>query len=272
MAVEDQLVLAADHVAERDVRGVVSRARAKHLLAGTVLAEVERRRRHVDEQLCTGEREVRRRRSRLPHVLADGHADERVAVDEDEELVAGREVAELVEDAVVRQEALLHERLHLPVRADGAHVVEVAVEDRRADEGDDAARLARDLVQRLLGRAHEARPQQQVLRRIARHRELGKDGEIGARVPGLLEAVEDQGAVAVEVADDGVDLGECESHWFQSISRKPRRARSRPGTPGSRARRGHPDPCSARARESPAAQSSPSASSGARRPRRCGRA
>src|SRR3712207_7394747 len=39
------------------------------------------------------------------------------------EVAPGREVAILVEDAVVRQEALAVERLHLAARADGAGVV-----------------------------------------------------------------------------------------------------------------------------------------------------
>ena len=222
MAVEEELVLAADGVAERDVRGVVARAEPEHLLTLAVLAEMERRRRDVHEQLRAGKSEVRRRRSRLPHVLADRDADDRVAVREHEQLVAGREVAHLVEDAVVRQEALLHERLDLAVRADGAGVVEIAVEIRRADERGHAARRGGDLGERLLGRAHEPRPQQQVLGRIAGHRQLGEHDEVGARALRLLEPLEDQRAVAVEVADGGVRLDECEAHQFQPIRQKPR--------------------------------------------------
>ena len=105
---------------------------------------------------------------------------ERVAVLEEVEAVARREVAELVEDAVVRQEALLHERLHLAARADGRGVVEVAVEVRRSDDGDDPARRASDLLERLLGGTHEAGAQQQILRRVAGDRELGEEDEVGA--------------------------------------------------------------------------------------------
>ena len=39
-----------------------------------------------------------------------------------------------------------------------------------------------------------------------------EDGEIGVVALCLLEAVEDQCAVAVEVADDRIDLGQCEPH------------------------------------------------------------
>ena len=82
---------------------------------------------------------------------------EHLAVLEQEEVAARSEVAVLVEDAVVRQEALAVDRLHLAGGADRARVVEVAVEVGRADEGDDPAGLARDLRERALGGVDEAR-------------------------------------------------------------------------------------------------------------------
>ena len=96
-----------------------------------------------DEQLGAGEREVGRRRAGLPHVLADRQADERVAELEQQQVARRREVAVLVEDAVVRQEALAVDGLHLAVGADRAGVEEVAVEVGDADERDDAACVAR---------------------------------------------------------------------------------------------------------------------------------
>ena len=225
VAVEEELVLPADGVAERDVRGVVARADAEHLLALAILAEMERRRRDVHEQLRAGEREIGGRRPRLPHVLADRHADDHVTMLEQEELVAGREVAHLVEDAVVRQEPLPHERLDLAVRAHRARVVEVALEIRRADERDDAARRRGYLRQRLLRRADEPGPQQQILRRIARHRQLREDDEVGAGALRLLEPLEDQRAVAVEVADGRVRLDECEAHLVSDYQAKTYRRR-----------------------------------------------
>src|SRR5205085_9865764 len=106
-------------------------------------------------------------RPRLPDVLADRRPDERTAVLEEQQVVAGREVAILVEDAVVRQEALAVPRLDLAAGADGARVEEVALEQRHADERDDAARRTRDLAERPLGRADEARPEAEVLGRVA---------------------------------------------------------------------------------------------------------
>ena len=102
VSVEDELVLAADGVDEGDVADVVSRAGRKHLLALPLLADVERRGGDVDEELRAREREVGCGRAGLPHVLADGRPDQRIAVLEQEEVAPRREVAVLVEDAVVR--------------------------------------------------------------------------------------------------------------------------------------------------------------------------
>src|SRR5919198_886 len=77
--VEDELVLRADGVHERDPAGVVSRAGGEHLLALGALAEVEGRGGDVGDDVRAGEREVRRGRPRLPDVLADRRSDERLA-------------------------------------------------------------------------------------------------------------------------------------------------------------------------------------------------
>ena len=108
VTVEDELVLAADEIAEEDDGGVVARALDEHLLALERLAGVVRRRREVHDHLRAGERLGGGRGARLPDVLADREA-ERGAVQLDQRrLGAGLEVAGLVEDPVVRQE-------HLPV-------------------------------------------------------------------------------------------------------------------------------------------------------------
>jgi len=210
--VEDELVLPADGVAERDVHTVVPCARPEHLLALAVLEQMERRRGDVHDQLRAGEGQVAGGRTRVPHVLAHGDADERLAVLEQIQVVARREVAQLVEHAVVRQEPLLDHRLHLAARAHRARVVEIAVEMRGADEDDDPARRERDLLERPFGCTEEAGPQQQVLGRIPRHRELGEDDEIRVRALRVLDPLDDQRTVPVEVADDRVDLCESETH------------------------------------------------------------
>jgi hypothetical protein len=152
--------------------------------------------------------------------VAHRGADERLAQPQEKEVVAGREVPVLVEDAVVREEPLPVDRAHLAVRDREAGVVEIAVVVGRADEGDDPACLPRHLLERRGGRAHESWPEEQVLRRIARDRQLGEEDEVGAGGPGLGGAAEDPVAVAGEVADDGVDLGESEAHEVSASESK----------------------------------------------------
>ena len=218
--VEDQLVLSADRIAEGDETRIVERPHAEHLLALSVLADVERRRRDVRDQLRAAQREVGRRRPGLPDVLADRRADAHVAEAQEKEVVARREVAIFVEDAVVRQVALAVDTAHLAVLEHVARVVEVGIEIRRADEHGDAVRRLRDLVDRPPCGAHETGAEQQVLRRVAGDHELGKEDQVGVRVPGLLQPIDDAGRVAVDVADDAIDLGECESHRFSPLGRK----------------------------------------------------
>ena len=71
-------------------------------------------------------------------------------------------------------------------------------------------------VERLGRRAQEARPQKQVLGRIAGHGQLGEEDELGAGVSGFAEPLDDARAVAVEVADDRVHLRERKSHASDS--------------------------------------------------------
>ena len=67
-------------------------------------------------------------------------------------------------------------------------------------------------------RADERGAEQQVLRRIARDRELREDDELGARGARLGDPRDDAVAVAVEVADGRVDLGQRDLHRFSTIS------------------------------------------------------
>ena len=186
--VEDELVLAADGVAEDERAAVVPRPRREHLLALRVLADVERRRGEVDEDLraCLGALDGGR--AGLPDVLADRQSESRLAVLEQHDVRAGLEVALLVEHAVVRQQPLAVDGTHVAVGAHEARVVEPAVcRVRRADERDDARGRLRHLARSIRRRADERGAEQQVLRRIARDRELGKDDELGARVACLLD-------------------------------------------------------------------------------------
>ena len=104
-----------------------------------------------------------------------------------------------------------------PSSADERRVREVAVEGRRPDERDDLGARASDLVDRRAGRADESRPEQEVLGRVAGDRELGEHDEIGRRAAGFGDRTRDPLDVAVEIADDDVQLGERESHRVASF-------------------------------------------------------
>ena len=126
----------------------------------------------------------------------------------------GGEVAVLVEHAVVGEEALAVDRLHLAVGAHRARVVEVGLEVREADERDDVARLRRDLLQRARRGADEARAAGAGPR--AGSRSPPAPGRARGRRPcsrASCEPRQDQVAVAVEVADDRVDLRQREPQF-----------------------------------------------------------
>ena len=212
VAVEDELVLSADEVAEREEAGVVASAGDQHLLTLLGFADVERRRREVDEQLRSGKREIGCRRAGLPDVLADRRPDQYVAEAEEEQVAPPREVAMLVENAVVGEIPLPVDAADGAVGQHGAAVVQVCVEEGDADERRDAGALARDRPQRLSGRSDETGPEQEILGRVARDCELGEDHEVGAGLTGGLGRRHDPLAVSVEVADDGVHLRKRQPH------------------------------------------------------------
>ena len=212
MTVEDELVLTADEVAERKVRRVVARPRDEHLLAILRLADVERGGGEVDEQRRAGECEIGCRWARLPHVLADRRPDEHVAYLQEHELAPRREVPMLVEDAVVRQEVLAVDALDGSVCTDEGGVCQIAVEGGGADERHRAGTRPRDLLDRVARCADEPGPEQQVLRRVPRDGELRENDEVGPGARCLVDRFDDAADVAVEVADDDVQLGERDSH------------------------------------------------------------
>ena len=138
--------------------------------------------------------------------------DDDVAEPEQHELAPRCEVAVLVEDAVVREELLAVHALHAAVRAHERGVRKVAVEGRRADESDDPVATARHLVDCLARGANEPGTQQQVLRRIPGHGELRQDDEVRGRPLCVRDRRGDPLDVAVEVADDDVQLREGDPH------------------------------------------------------------
>ena len=146
----------------------------------------------------------------IPDVLADRDGAERVAEQEGEVARAGRERPLLVEDAVVRELALVVARRDDAVDEQQRAVLDaVAVEPRAADQQRHVDRRG----ERLGGRAavgEEAAAEEQILGRIARDRELGREDEIGSLVAGARRGVDEPRAIGVERADCEVELGECD--------------------------------------------------------------
>jgi hypothetical protein len=151
----------------------------------------------------------------LPDVLADRDPDGHLAEAEDDEVASFREVPVLVEDAVVRKEVLAIDGLHTAARTDGTGVREIAIEPRCPDERHDSVGCRCDLLHRLARSAHERRPEEEILGRIAGGGELGVDDEIGSCCACIAERLEDLRAIAVEVPDDGIQLSERNSQGFR---------------------------------------------------------
>ncbi len=178
---------------------------------------MERRRRKVQHDICAGLGKPHRGLGH-PDVLADGDR-AALASDRHQQVARARlEVALLVEDAVVRQQTLVVDRLDRAVAHQRRSVAETAV--GAVNEPDERGDLRRsgELAQRVEGTVHEVRPREQVLRRIAGKRELGQDHEVGPHGGG------DRGETSVEIALDvphgGVDLCECDAHAPSLSSRR----------------------------------------------------
>ena len=202
VAVEDQLVLAADHVEVGQGAPGLCRATAHQLEAGVVLVPLVRR--TVDAPAAARRRPraaIDDRPALLPDVLADGqgHVD---ATDADHgQVVPGREYAVLVEDAVVGQVVLRVARDDAAAVQDGGAVLgqlpaRVGVDGtgRRAVEVADDHRQVAEPVgvevcgepgQRRPGRVDERRAQREVLDRVAGQRHLGEGHQVGAGLRGL---------------------------------------------------------------------------------------
>ena len=128
---------------------------------------------------------------------------------------AGREDAELVEHAVVRQEMLVVAGPdHAVVQHDHAvaRFVGRVVGADRADGDIQVAQsvglqLGRQPVRLVPRRLAERAAQRQILDGVSGQRHFREDDDVGAFMRGEMRIVHDFVGVAVEVADAGVDLG-----------------------------------------------------------------
>ena len=86
-------------------------------------------------------------------------------------------------------------------------VVPHAVDE--ADDGDDAQRLRGQTPEGAQVVLDEGGPEDQVLRRVAGHRQLGQRDQVRRLPPGAFDRLLDQQAVALEVPHRRVDLRQC---------------------------------------------------------------
>src|SRR3954447_16762221 len=98
--------------------------------------------------------------------------------------------------------------LHPAASANGRGVVEVTASVDEADDGGATARAGGDLVECRAVRPDEPGLQQEILRRVARDGQLGKDGDVTTSGFRLSIPGEDAIGVAVEITDDGVELAQ----------------------------------------------------------------
>ncbi len=91
-------------------------------------------------------------------------------------------------------------------------VIDIAVAIHKADdERHVRRRLAHDAIERRQVVDDEPPSEQQVLRRVARHRQLREGDQLDAQLPRALGVLQHLRRIAVKVADGGVDLGEANS-------------------------------------------------------------
>ena len=209
-ALEHEFVLAADLVEIDHRQPALDHARNRDALADRELVALVRRGVGNQEDFAAGLGDAFDG-LRPPDVLADRHADPDAAKRQRPGRRAGAEHPLLVEHAVIRQIDLEAHRLDAPARQQGDGVVERALLDPgQADQHGGAAvgGLARERLASRAARLLERGLQHQVLGRITRKIQFGREHEVGAERGGLRARCSQAAEIALDVADDGGDLRE----------------------------------------------------------------
>ncbi len=225
----------------RRPRSRCRRARgSQHLLARLALAEVVGRGRDVEHAGRAAQRELASATasgSQMSSQIVSASAARRAL--DGQRAAPGRERALLVEDAVVGQLALVVARHDLPAGAQG-HALRTR---SPSSHGQPTRSGTVDLGRQRLGLApagaQEARPQQQILGRVAGDRELGRQHEVGPRARGVGTRVGDALPVLGKRSDREVELGQREAdharRWYSPpmVRRAPARVGQGKQPPGS---------------------------------------
>ena len=199
-----------------------------HAVAQLRLAGVVGRGRDVDYQLAFP-REITHRilsvadagELRAPDVLADGQPDALAGNGDDAGLVAGTEVALLVEYIVGRQQALVIAGDDLAARDGDERVGErrprAGFERLDAAEERGQWQLAREVLHQPPLAFDEPTALQQIARRIAAAgRQLRTHQQVSAFEHRLVRCRADRRRRAIEIADQEVELGQGDAHGASS--------------------------------------------------------
>ena len=222
VAVEDEFVLAADHVDVGEGEVAFSRAVAAKVQAHVVLIAFIRR--AVDHDQKPAPARLRDRAAVLPQVLADRQRNVDAANPQHAGLLARHEVTELVEDAVVGQMVLAVASDELPAMQDARSVDRGATRSAEpigrtrqavevADDHDDLAEaIGRKIAREPFGSGArgslERRSQGEVLDGIAGEEHLGQGHDVGAQCGGPRDRLPRPRAIARQVSHGGVRLGQ----------------------------------------------------------------
>ena len=230
-AVEHQLVLAADQVHVDQRAGGVEGPGGEHPLPLRQPGCVVGRGVEVDDQLGPARRLVGDGPVGRPRVLADHDADPDAPDDEElARVVAGGEVALLVEDPVVGQQPLAVDAVDLALGAHRGRVVEVTAGVDEADYRRAPTGAGRHPVEGGPVVGYEAGLEQQILGWIPGDGQFGEHGQVALGDLGPVDGVEDGGGVALQVTDDEVELagGDPDARHLRRLPR------ARAGASGAR--------------------------------------
>ncbi len=220
VAVEDELIVAADLV-DADDGAVVGLGLLLHeLLAERILADGPGRGGHVEDEVelllghfGEGILGVLAGAAHLvgPDVLADGEGDLGAADLEGRGARGGLEIAGLVEDVVSGEQGLERDVGDLAAFEEGRRIIERLsfggeVLFHEADQRGDVLDLGRQLAEGGDVLIDERGTVEEVARRVAREAQLGEDDERGAELLGAADVLQDLVDVALDIPDGGVDL------------------------------------------------------------------
>ncbi len=223
VAVEDQLVLRTDQVDVGNRRTGLGGPTGDQRRAHVILGALVRRTIEANHEVYAHFAQRRHRAAVLPDVLADDHAHVHAVQPHDRQGGAGREVARLVEHAVVRQLVFVVGRDDLAAveqrrRVAWAFVVAVQVTDH--DQRIPAARILQAPGERLqFGevRGGEGLTQREVLDGIAGKHHFRENDQVSTVLDCPASPVQDHRTVAGDITDACVDLCECDTQLGHAL-------------------------------------------------------